>query len=413
MSTVSAADIRRHFPREVVDVVLELVDRGASVRRTKAGHLNIKSSVNAQTMSVSRNSGSNRTPMHKVLSDAKRLYPDFGEPLVLTKADMQQWDKDIRDCALKAVNEFGWLFSWKRAGGRPMLALRSPDGVKTFEWTSETKPIQPNVSSIRLTIARHGKITVPDVEVPEVPRVEVPPAPHVEVPAVSETPEQIVEGATQEYELKPWLAKRFGRKGAVTERFYESQHVMERTWRDGHVDYVCSTMGCGYDSDSPNAVAKHSGRKHGPKDKPDQTFDMPATPPKFPRHVAEHEYSPHEDRLDALTRYLMEKWSGAELDTEEDFRLMAKNALTWQHEQRKAGDPGEPLTDAELVARIRGLVDQGVYARQEAQIEELRLQLEATQEDAAHCRARADELAGNLGALKDLMAGLNLESEGN
>lgn len=428
----SAADLGSNFHKDTVAIVRELLEKGATIRRTKAGHLQIRSSVNSCTMSLSQNSGHGGKGLEMARADVKRLYPAGDEGL--TKADMSGWDKDIKDVALKAVNEFAWTFEWTRTGNGKMLILTAPDDSgKQLKFNQGSKPVNPSVQSLRRMVLQHGKlgddIVAAEVgialgkSVPESERRQsvgnpltelTPPSPiPVKPPTIeiSIVPDNEIDRKHERIVIhkRPWLAKRSDSKAG--DKKYESEAVLEREWSDGYIDYICTAEGCDYPpqvkarSVSSHYAGKHTKGKGRAAQPPQDQLLVVAekTTPEFTRS-----YSPREDRVQALAEWLRDNCGPEGMH---DFEFVAKQALVWQHEQAKGGEQSEPQTAEEILDRIRKLVDHGEYMRQRAKIDELENQLleqmaavEQAAANAAACQKRADDLESHLSTVRDLLS---------
>jgi hypothetical protein len=189
--------------------------------------------------------------------------------------------------------------------------------------------------------------------------------------------------------LRPWLAKKQpGKQGGKT---YESEAVLERTWPDGRVDYLCSKPDCGYESDNPRGVAAHYGKAHTLKGETPPAsqdgavhIDAGYTEPTTTR-----DYRPTQRLIDALAEFLTEhSWD----NTDELAVLM----LEWAHYRddiEHIERTFAPLTDTDIVNRIRFLVGQ---PDQSEQIEILNETVDILSREVARLK---DEKA----ALRDLL----------
>lgn len=153
MSAVSsAADFRKILNKDVAEIVQDLLDKGATVTRTSKGHFFIKSSINDETMGVSRNSGSGHIPIHKVRLDALRLYPEQTDRVTISRSDLRGFDKDCQQLIIKAVNEYGWSC---HKHGKGLIEIVAADGKK-LTFSPGTKPINPSLNALRRTVLQHG-----------------------------------------------------------------------------------------------------------------------------------------------------------------------------------------------------------------------------------------------------------------
>lgn len=185
---------------------------------------------------------------------------------------------------------------------------------------------------------------------------------------------------------KPMLAK------AGQNRGYESKAAIERRWSDGTTDYKCAD--CDYSHTDRLAVRSHR-TKHGRKPNRIQSFraDVPN---------AAH-YKPRQSRIDALAHALEEAFKDT---NRSDFTEMAREALTWVHEQSRQGTnlaaENEELTPEDTLNRIRSLLDDGTFARQRATIEALESRLNDMEERLQDATLRADRAQQTLRALSEL-----------
>jgi len=161
---------------------------------------------------------------------------------------------------------------------------------------------------------------------------------------------------------KPWMARMGTSRRHATTDLYESETTIEVTWSDGTTSYRCSLAGCDFEADKPHSVASHyrghvrSGEAEPvTKRRVAVAADVPIAPESigsaYPgKSVA---YEPSDRLIDALSEWLNSRG----IDTVEQ---AAKNALLWLHERPDLGDPEdrerEPLTDTQIVERIRRLV---------------------------------------------------------
>lgn len=161
---------------------------------------------------------------------------------------------------------------------------------------------------------------------------------------------------------KPWLARQGTSREKGTVSLYESHAVMEVTYRDGSTAYECAKEDCTYVSENPRSVSSHF-RAHvrngeaepvGELPRPSVAKDVPVDPETIGNHYPGHGYTPTDRLVKALAAFLLEHgdMGGAE--------ETAEAALRWFHERPDLGDAEsrerEPLTDTEIVQRVRLLV---------------------------------------------------------
>lgn len=164
-----------------------------------------------------------------------------------------------------------------------------------------------------------------------------------------------------EVSRRPWLARQGTSRKDATADLYESQAVVEVTWSDGTVTYSCSMEGCAYTSDNPRSVSSHF-RAHVRKGEhtPVGNLARPAVAKDVPIDPATigdgykgkgSTYSPTERLVKALAHALEQAGTA-------DLTALAYAALMWSHDRPDLPDPEarEPLTDAQVIQRIRSLV---------------------------------------------------------
>ena len=209
---------------------------------------------------------------------------------------------------------------------------------------------------------------------------------------VRELPEPSIEVT-----VRPWMARRYGSEGGRG-LMYESKSVLEVTHGDGSITYRCTF--CDFENDKPRSVSSHVSRSKKGHD----------IGPAKPTLLRVNEYRASEETranpsgrpnglrariLAALSA--MDDWSNL---TRDDLADRLSEALASEHEPT----PAEPLTDAQIVARITAIIDNGRLAQMHQQMDDLTTALaQATQarEAAEH---RAETLRSNMAALRDLIS---------
>jgi hypothetical protein len=166
---------------------------------------------------------------------------------------------------------------------------------------------------------------------------------------------------------RPWLAHRgTGVDGKTPGRRYASAVVIERTWSDGAVDYACAASNCDYTQPLPQSVARHyAGRARS------QTPDGHAVTGSAAQAqtVRDPEYVEPLSRrrqksVQSLTQRLLKALERiADRDELTDVELADRLAemLVPVDGQMDIHAPAQPLTDAEILMRIRNLLDRGEY----------------------------------------------------
>jgi len=160
---------------------------------------------------------------------------------------------------------------------------------------------------------------------------------------------------------KPWLSRMGTNRTKLTASLVENDRVLERTWSDGTVDWVCSL--CGYRADAPRSVAAHYGQTHtksGEAEKRDASARVPVAtgvhvdPATIRNGYTGHGYTPTDRLVAALMAFLSEQGDIGGLEE------TAVAALRWFHERPdlEPAEEREPhtMTDAEIIARVRLLV---------------------------------------------------------
>jgi hypothetical protein len=189
--------------------------------------------------------------------------------------------------------------------------------------------------------------------------------------------------------IRPWLARKHsGRDGGTR---YESETTLERVWPNGRTDYQCALPGCDWTSDKPRSVAMHYGQQHTRKGEAEPASqDGPHhIDPEYTEPVTSRDYRP----TDRLVRALEEYIAGHEWETVYDLSVLM---LTWANERpdiEHESRPLVPLTDAQVLNRIRMLVGQ---PDQSDRIEELEATVDILSNEVARLK---DEKA----ALRDLL----------
>lgn len=196
---------------------------------------------------------------------------------------------------------------------------------------------------------------------------------------------------------------------------YPSPTTNERKWSDGVIDYACSVKGCGKESDNRLAFRGAHYAMHVRKGEV-PAFDMKALrsqvvdDPNYTEHAWERKTGIRDARSRALAALL------AELDLKNlSADELAEKIMDWLAVQGGGGGGfnGEPLSDAQVLDRVRVLVDRGNYSAQADKIEDLGQQVEDTmiyaeqiEELAKSAEERAAKAEGTLAAFRDLVSEL-------
>jgi hypothetical protein len=196
--------------------------------------------------------------------------------------------------------------------------------------------------------------------------------------------------------ITPWLAhKGHGKDGGTR---YESEAVLQLLHRNGDVSFACAKEGCDYASDNPRGVAVHYGKTHTAKGEvPPASQDNGLTvDPEYTEPILQRDYRPT-DRLIAALAAVLAKLNGHGTDQEK-----AEEILRWFHERpalEPTTRPDVPLTDADILFRIRRLVSPGVQeALQSAQTD-----LEAVKIERDLALAQLAKVSRDLEGIKDLL----------
>jgi hypothetical protein len=231
---------------------------------------------------------------------------------------------------------------------------------------------------------------------------------HAETLTHKEDPVTPANPAATVVSLVPWKAKLASNpKGG---KVYDSAATMERRWSNGYVDYLCALKGCGYSSDNARSVSTHYGKAHTvngegtPYAEAEKvvSLDMDYLEPGYRRDVnlePQRAYNPQERLVSALTDWLSENWT-KELSMEEVSTLF----LTWAHERpdlEHIERETRPLTDEEIVTRIREIVGQPIAV----ELKEAKALIDQLQAEIAQRTAERDDIAARLMRVqKDLNA---------
>lgn len=292
---------------------------------------------------------------------------------------LRAFDRQARDFIDKLI-ERGWT---GRVTNKGTFFAKAPDGVtfvdvpKSFDKPNRAK------QNCEATFERWQKAN-PMIEEPTVPKPVDDPFTTVLTPVAPPEPTVVSE--------HPWLARK--QPSPDGGKVYESASAIEVKWSDGTVSYRCS-QSCGYESSNPRSVATHYGVAHT------RTGEAPAAAEAAKRvlpgvdyttHVREP-YKPSERLLEALAAWLADhSWDNVD--------ELAAIVLQWTHERPDLDrEPKGPMSDAEILQRIRTLVA-GPLARQiQEQTEQIAtLTAEVEAKDALLSRVQED-----LDALRSIM----------
>jgi len=215
------------------------------------------------------------------------------------------------------------------------------------------------------------------------------------------TPPVSTDPARRTFTVSPWLAKKSPNRFGGT--LYPSPTTLQRTWSDGDVDYACALDGCGYTSDKPVSVARHYGAAHtrSGETAPAHTDEVvPGVDYTEPQNTRDGDYVPSDRLVEALAEWL--RRTNLNVSPPE----LAALFLTWAHERPDLADvehrQPEPMTDADILGRIRALVWSEAANERDALAD--RLATAAAERDAAV--ARLESVERDLQALSDIVDGI-------
>lgn len=250
----------------------------------------------------------------------------------------------------------------------------------------------------------------PPVKEPKKVAAVVEPEPSSVTEPVAARPTDMVQADVHIVSEAPMLAKANERYG------YTSESTIERKWSDGSVDYLCSFPKCGFHTPHRLGVRSHWTKHRGK--------GLTARPATFAAEVPDAVvYGPRQSRIDALAAFLKEQYeAGVDPGNPNFFEVLAKVSLTWVHEQSKNktehAAEREPMSDTDMLNRIRTLLDQGQYlalqqqvSSNEETIASLTSRVEAAEAFAAEQEDRANKAYGNLDTLRELLNDLGAESK--
>lgn len=154
--------------------------------------------------------------------------------------------------------------------------------------------------------------------------------------------------------IQPWMAKVHTNPDGTAD-LYQSQSVQERHWSDGSVDFQCTI--CDYDAAKPYSVSAHT-RKHtlrgekAPARQDPTEFDVPM-PPSPPRRKPASRIAALAREIEAALR--VTPWEGGD-DWASFAHALAEGIVAKRVEAGIVERDTEPLTDADLLARLRTLL---------------------------------------------------------
>lgn len=196
-------------------------------------------------------------------------------------------------------------------------------------------------------------------------------------------------------ETGPWMARNsMSSKGGI---LYPSSAVTERHWSDGAVDYACPAKGCDFTADKPRSVANHFGAKHSSAGAHEVARQGTFLDPNVTWEV-----NPRRDAaIHRLTREIEAAMAEGAITAEE----LAKAIVLERIRVRGSASEveAEVLTDADIVLRIRRLVDTGQLATMETEVENLTAEKAALEAENVRLSQEAGTYRGRWTALRDII----------
>lgn len=297
--------------------------------------------------------------------------------------------------AAKGAITYAVHLGWTLTIRRQVCHLNSPVGDQHFAIGVRSK--NEDWNSIRRKAEKYGNPLVP----PSVMDTEK----DVEKYAVSVVNNEHARARQAEQEKNTPITKTLIKEGPMISKGgtlggYTSNIATQREWSDDTVDYVCTR--CGFVTSTPRGAGSHWG-KHVREDERNRGGHKGVEIP-----VERPSYQPTEERLNSLAEAMMDllkqgvEWG----DPDEAARQLAFAALLWDHERRGKSEPGlrEPLSDTDILNKIRALVDNGLYESQELAMTEAQARAEKAEQRAAAAEAQVEAMRANLNAFMGMMA---------
>lgn len=284
----------------------------------------------------------------------------------LDRSQLKSFAASVQKLLLELCNEQGIKF---RVPDGNHILLYPPDGSSRPFKISASRPAEDSLTFIQSDFIRKYL---------EKPAQDPTPAPHV----VSE---------------QPYLAKySAGEQGGKS---YPSDCILEQKMSDGTTRYKCTK--CDYLSENHLSVRNHH-RLH--VNSGEATRFDPATRSQLvvddPTYTRASSYTPRQSSIEKLAEIIR---NAASLIPEE----LAETILKAQHTEPQQSR--EPLTDAEVIDRIRRLVDRGEYVEQRNEIDRLaediellRMEVEEQTELRKIAEAKVERLTDSLKTFYDL-----------
>lgn len=180
---------------------------------------------------------------------------------------------------------------------------------------------------------------------------------------------------------------------------YASNIATQRDWSDGTTTYICAR--CDFVGNAPRSMAAHWG-KHVREDERNRGSHKGVEVP-----VESPSYQPTEERLESLAdRIATAIAEGIDwTNIGEASKHLAYVALAWENSRHSRGEPGlrEPLSDTDLLNKIRSMVDNGLYQSQQDQIAALAVEKESALLEAEAAKADAESARSTLRTFRELL----------
>lgn len=175
---------------------------------------------------------------------------------------------------------------------------------------------------------------------------------------------------------------------------YPSKTAIERKWSDGHIDYICAIPNCDAEpSELKRAFAGSHWGKHvrageaTPVTQEEINSTLVDDPNYTKRGFAKGPNERRQDKVQAVLDFL----NALDLElTKEQVAVLFVQRFMPESDGINVGI-NEPMTDSQVIDRIRRLVDHGTYAEQERVIEQTSRELAELQAKIGTVKAEADE----------------------
>jgi len=348
------------FSSEAMGVIRAYEEHGWVFEVSKSGHAIGKAPDGVETVSIARDlSPANRSQQNaeaglkRWLRAQERKAPSLA---VLAKPVLEAIEASFhpnRVAVIAGAVALGWepelipngAVRLVRSGARPVVVRKSDRPLTKREWHDLNARIRKGGDPMTVALAaRMSQEDWVEYVIKEFSDHDITLKVAVAVPQDDEeesTPTLKSDGLPGEHlrvvapvvECRPWKATRSGGK-------YDSKAVLEQVSDGEVVGYLCSE--CQAPFDDPHSTAAHYRRAHRLGK---------GTDTKNPVTERNADYHPTQRLIDALTEYLNEH-------EDEDVVLAA---LTWMSTRPDlpVPEPREPLTDTQILAKIRALVGTG------------------------------------------------------